>query len=139
MKSDSKRDIYMISIIGLIVAAGIFLVALASNRAKLVALPCGIMAVASIVWMIVFNPSNRLDSLKPSTKKIRLQSQLLLHDRFFCGLDCCHTLLIHVGHGYCSPDIQCLIYYQCNNLRFLPPLQKPVDREQGFSIQAKLT
>ena len=28
MKSDSKRDIYMISIIGLVVAAGIFLVAL---------------------------------------------------------------------------------------------------------------
>ena len=52
----------MISIIGLVVAVGIFLVALASHRAKLVALPCGIMAVASIVWMIVFNPSNRLDS-----------------------------------------------------------------------------
>ena len=59
----------MISIIGLVVAAGIFLVAMASHRASLVAVPCGIMAAASIIWMIVFNPSNRLDSLKPSTKK----------------------------------------------------------------------
>ena len=69
MKSDSKRDIYMISIIGLVVAVGLFLLALISHRAKLVALPCGILAAASIVWMIVFNPSNKLDSLKPSTKR----------------------------------------------------------------------
>ena len=59
----------MISIIGLVVAVGLFLLALMSHRAKLVALPCGILAAASIVWMIVFNPSNKLDSLKPSTKR----------------------------------------------------------------------
>ena len=59
----------MISIIGLVVAVGLFLLALISHRAKLVALPCGILAAASIVWMIVFNPSNKLDSLKPSTKR----------------------------------------------------------------------
>ena len=69
MKSDSQRDIYMISIITLVVAIGIFLVALASQRASLVALPCGTMATASIILTIVFNPSNRLYSLKPSTKK----------------------------------------------------------------------
>ena len=76
----------MISIIGLIVAAGIFLVALASNRAKLVALPCGIMAVASIVWMIVFNPSNRLDSLKPSTKKSVYRASCFCMIASFVGL-----------------------------------------------------
>ena len=72
MKSDSKRDIYMISIIGLVVAVGLFLLALMSHRAKLVALPCGILAAASIVWMIVFNPSNKLDSLKPSYRRFNL-------------------------------------------------------------------
>lgn len=69
MKSDSKKDIYMISIIMLVMAVGIFLLALPSHRANLVALPCGILAASGIIWMIVFNPSNRLDSLEASTKK----------------------------------------------------------------------
>ena len=94
MKSDSKRDIYMISIIGLVVAAGIFLVALASHRAKLVALPCGIMAVASIVWMIVFNPSNRLDSLKPSTKKSVYRAS------FFCMIASFVGLIAAIRYSY---------------------------------------
>ena len=59
----------MISIIMLVMAVGIFLLALPSHRANLVALPCGILAASSIIWMIVFNPSNRLDSLGASTKK----------------------------------------------------------------------
>lgn len=84
----------MISIIGLIVAAGIFLVALASNRAKLVALPCGIMAVASIVWMIVFNPSNRLDSLKPSTKKSVYRAS------FFCMIASFVGLIAAIRYSY---------------------------------------
>ncbi len=67
-------------------AVGIFLVALASQRAKLVALPCGIMAVTSIVWMIVFNPSNRLDSLKPSTKKSVYRASFFCMIASFVGL-----------------------------------------------------
>ena len=94
MKSDTKRDIYMISIIGLVVAVGIFLVALASHRAKLVALPCGIMAVASIVWMIVFNPSNRLDSLKPSTKKSVYRAS------FFCMIASFVGLIAAIRYSY---------------------------------------
>ena len=84
----------MISIIGLVVAAGIFLVALASHRAKLVALPCGIMAVASIVWMIVFNPSNRLDSLKPSTKKT------VYNVSFFCMIASLGGLIATIRYSY---------------------------------------
>ena len=94
MKSDSKRDIYMISIIGLVVDVGIFLVALASHRAKLVALPCGIMAVTSIVWMIVFNPSNRLDSLKPSTKKSVYRAS------FFCMIASFVGLIAAIRYSY---------------------------------------
>jgi hypothetical protein len=94
MKSDSKRDIYMISIIGLVVAVGIFLVALASHRVKLVALPCGIMAVASIVWMIVFNPSNRLDSLRPSTKKSVYRAS------FFCMIASFVGLIAAIRYSY---------------------------------------
>ena len=59
----------MISVIGLISAIGLFLYGLLAHKAKVVALPCCCMAVTSIVWMIVFNPSNKVDSLKPSTKK----------------------------------------------------------------------
>ena len=84
----------MISIIGLVVAVGIFLVALASHRAKLVALPCGIMAVASIVWMIVFNPSNRLDSLKPSTKKSVYRAS------FFCMIASFVVLIAAIRYSY---------------------------------------
>lgn len=84
----------MISIIGLVVAVGIFLVALASHRAKLVALPCGIMAVASIVWMIVFNPSNRLDSLKPSTKKSVYRAS------FFCMIASFVGLIAAIRYSY---------------------------------------
>ena len=84
----------MISIIGLVVAVGIFLVALASHRAKLVALPCGIMAVASIVWMIVFNPSNRLDSLKPSTKKSVYRAG------FFCMIASFVGLIAAIRYSY---------------------------------------
>ena len=93
MKSDSKRDIYMISIIGLVVAAGVFLVALASHRANLVALPCGIMAATSIIWMIVFNPSNKLDSLKPSIKKI------IYRISFFCMIACLVGLLAAIRYS----------------------------------------
>jgi|GEM_PF-3457412 len=84
----------MISIIGLVVAAGIFLVAMASHRAKLVALPCCIMAVASIVWMIVFNPSNRLDSLKPSTKKSVYRAS------FFCMIASFVGLIAAIRYSY---------------------------------------
>lgn len=84
----------MISIIGLVVAVGIFLVALASHRAKLVALPCGIMAVTSIVWMIVFNPSNRLDSLKPSTKKSVFRAS------FFCMIASFVGLIAAIRYSY---------------------------------------
>ncbi len=84
----------MISIIGLVVAAGIFLVALASHRAKLVALPCGIMAVASIVWMIVFNPSNKLDSLKPSTKKSVYRAS------FFCMIASFVGMIAAIRYSY---------------------------------------
>ena len=84
----------MISIIGLVVAVGIFLVALASHRVKLVALPCGIMAVASIVWMIVFNPSNRLDSLKPSTKKSVYRAS------FFCMIASFVGLIAAIRYSY---------------------------------------
>ena len=84
----------MISIIGLVVAVGIFLVALASHRAKLVALPCDIMAVASIVWMIVFNPSNRLDSLKPSTKKSVYRAS------FFCMIASFVGLIAAIRYSY---------------------------------------
>ena len=84
----------MISIIGLVVAVGIFLVALASHRAKLVALPCGIMAVSSIIWMIVFNPSNKLDSLKPSTKRSIYRSS------FFCMIASFVGLLAAIRYSY---------------------------------------
>lgn len=84
----------MISIIGLVVAAGIFLVALASHRANLVALPCGIMAVACIVWMIVFNPSNRLDSLKPSTKRSICRAS------FFCMIASFVGLIAAIRYSY---------------------------------------
>lgn len=84
----------MISVIGLVVAVGIFLVALASHRAKLVALPCGIMAVSSIIWMIVFNPSNRLDSLKPSTKKS------IYRGSFFCMIASFVGLLAAIRYSY---------------------------------------
>ena len=84
----------MISIIGQVVAVGIFLVALASHRAKLVALPCGIMAVASIVWMIVFNPSNRLDSLEPSTKKSVYRAS------FFCMIASFVGLIAAIRYSY---------------------------------------
>ena len=84
----------MISIIGLVVDVGIFLVALASHRAKLVALPCGIMAVTSIVWMIVFNPSNRLDSLKPSTKKSVYRAS------FFCMIASFVGLIAAIRYSY---------------------------------------
>jgi len=84
----------MISIIGLVVAVGIFLVALASHRVKLVALPCGIMAVASIVWMIVFNPSNRLDSLRPSTKKSVYRAS------FFCMIASFVGLIAAIRYSY---------------------------------------
>ena len=84
----------MISIIGLVVAVGIFLVALASHRAKLVALPCGIMAVSSIIWMIVFNPSNKLDSLKPSTKKS------IYRGSFFCMIASFVGLLAAIRYSY---------------------------------------
>lgn len=84
----------MISIIGLVVAAGIFLVALASHRAKLVALPCCIMAVTSIVWMIVFNPSNRLDSLEPSTKKSVYRAS------FFCMIASFVGLIAAIRYSY---------------------------------------
>ena len=69
MKSDIKKDIYMISIIVLIMSVGLFLYGLATHKANLIALPCGILAATSIIWMIVFNPSNKVDSLKPSTKR----------------------------------------------------------------------
>lgn len=94
MKSDSKRDIYMISIIGLVVAVGIFLLALISHRAKLVALPCGILAAASIVWMIVFNPSNKLDTLKPSTKRSIYRAS------FFCMIACFVGLIAAIRYSY---------------------------------------
>lgn len=84
----------MISIIGLVVAVGIFLVALASHRAKLVALPCCIMAVASIVWMIVFNPSNRLDSLEPSTKKSVYRAS------FFCMIASFVGMIAAIRYSY---------------------------------------
>lgn len=84
----------MISIIGLVVAVGIFLVALASHRAKLVALPCGIMAVTSIVWMIVFNPSNRLDSLEPSTKKSVYRAS------FFCMIASFVGMIAAIRYSY---------------------------------------
>ncbi len=94
MKSDTKRDIYMISIIMLVVAVGIFLLALASHRANLVAVPCGIMAAASIIWMIVFNPSNRLDSLKPSTKKSVYRAS------FFCMIASFVGLIAAIRYSY---------------------------------------
>ena len=84
----------MISIIGLVVAAGIFLVALASHRASLVAVPCGIMAAACIIWMIVFNPSNRLDSLKPSTKKSVYRAC------FFCMIASFVGLIAAIRYSY---------------------------------------
>ena len=84
----------MISIIGLVVAVGLFLLALASHRAKLVALPCGILAAASIVWMIVFNPSNKLDSLKPSTKKSVYKAS------FFCMIACFVGLIAAIRYSY---------------------------------------
>ena len=83
----------MISIIGLVVAVGIFFVALVSHRAKLVALPCGIMAAASIIWMIVFNPSNKLDSLKPSTKRSIYRAS------FFCMIACVVGLLAAIRYS----------------------------------------
>ena len=84
----------MISFIMLIVAAGIFLIALASHRAKLVALPCGIMAASSIIWMIVFNPSNRLDSLNPSTKKS------IYRGSFFCMIASFVGLIAAIRYSY---------------------------------------
>ena len=95
----------MISIIGLVVAAGIFLVALASHRANLVALPCGIMAAASIVWMIVFNPSNKLDSLKPSTKRS------IYRAGFFCMIVSFVVLIAAIRYSYMSDtDIAAQIF-----------------------------
>lgn len=76
----------MISIIGLVVAAGLFLIGLASHRANLVALPCGVMAAACIVWMIVFNPSNKLDSLRPSTKRSVYRASFFCMIASFVGL-----------------------------------------------------
>lgn len=84
----------MISIIGLVVAVGIFLLALISHRAKLVALPCGILAAASIVWMIVFNPSNKLDTLKPSTKRSIYRAS------FFCMIACFVGLIAAIRYSY---------------------------------------
>ena len=72
MKSDIKKDIYMISIIVLIMSVGLFLYGLATHKANLIALPCGILAATSIIWMIVFNPSNKVDSLKPTKRSKRL-------------------------------------------------------------------
>lgn len=86
MKSDLKKDIYMISIIMLIMAIGLFLFGLASHRANLIALPCGVLAATSIIWMIVFNPGNRLDSLKPSTKKSIYRISFFCMIAFFIGL-----------------------------------------------------
>lgn len=94
MKSDLKRDIYMISIIMLVVAVGIYLLALASHRANLVAVPCGIMAAASIILMIVFNPSNRLDSLKPSSKKT------IYRISFFCMIASIVVLIAAIRYSY---------------------------------------
>ena len=94
MKSDLKRDIYMISIIMLVVAVGIYLLALASHRANLVAVPCGIMAAASIIWMIAFNPTNRLDSLKPSTKKT------IYRISFFCMIASFVIFIAAIRYSY---------------------------------------
>jgi len=84
----------MISIITLVMAVVIFLIALASHRAKLVAVPCGFLAASSIFWMIVFNPSNRLDSLKPSTKKT------IYRISFFSMVACFVGLIAAIRYSY---------------------------------------
>ena len=104
MKPSTQRDLYMVSVIGLVVSIGLFLYSLIARKASDVWPTCVTLAAVSILWMIIFNPNNKLDSLKPSTKK------KIWKTSFFCMIVSFVVFIAAVRYSYMvNTEIICRI------------------------------
>lgn len=59
MKPETRKNLYMIGIIMLLVSIIIFLICLIFHKAGVVAKDCAIIALSSILWMVIFRPKDK--------------------------------------------------------------------------------
>ena len=59
MKPETRKNLYMIGIIMLLISVIIFLISLIFHKAGVVAKDCIIIALSSILWMVVFRPKDK--------------------------------------------------------------------------------
>ncbi|MBO4268260.1 MAG: hypothetical protein J5869_02690 [Bacteroidaceae bacterium] len=59
MKPETRKNLYMIGIIMLLVSVIIFLISLIFHKAGVVAKDCAIIALASILWMVICRPKDK--------------------------------------------------------------------------------